>query len=148
MEERKEFIDGLAKYVQDIIYHMDNIDDPFYGDFEASYHKDDLIAVYKIIRMRKLNIIDNKEYYRLMNLYYEYLVLEGRINYISFMEYKGITDEAYFEINETTKDELYERLRKVQSELNKYQLMPCYIETIYHMDYSIKHCLNLNKRCS
>ena len=96
MEERKEFIDGLAKYVKDIIYQIDNIDDPYYGDFEASYHKDDLIVIYKIIRMRKLNIIDNKEYYRLMNLYYEYLVLEGRINYISFLEYKGITDEAYF----------------------------------------------------
>lgn len=95
--------------------------------------------------MRKLGVIDNKEYYRLMDLYYEYLVLEGRINYIGFMEYKGITDEAYFEINEHTKNELYERLRKVQSELNKYQLIPCYIESIYHMDYSIKHYLRLNK---
>ena len=85
MEEKKEFIDGLARYVNDIIYNIDNIDDPFYGDFEASYRKDDLISVYKIIRMRKLGVIDNKEYYRLMDLYYEYLVLEGRINYIKFM---------------------------------------------------------------
>ena len=142
-ENKKEFFDELAKYVNDIIYVIDIVDDPFYGDFEASYYKEDLISVYKIIRMKKLGIIDNKEYYRLMNLYYEYLVLEGRINYLSFLEYKVAYDESYFECNENTKDELYERLRKVQAELNKYQLIPCYIESIYHMDYSIKHYLKL-----
>ena len=146
MEERKEFIDGLAKYVKDIIYNINNIDDPYYGDFEASYHKDDLIVVYKIIRMRKLGIINNKEYYRLMNLYYEYLVLKGRISYIKFLEYRDSMDESYFEINNNTKKEINNRINDILNELNSYQLIPCHIESIYHMDYSIKHNLGLNKK--
>ena len=137
-KEEKSFADSLTEYVGEIIYKLDKVDDPYFGDYESSYNKDDLVVVFKIMRLYKLGVIDRREYYRLLQLYREYLALDGRLDYILYLEHYGITDECYFEYNENTADEIVEKINACEKELEKYNLIPYRIESPYYIDFTIK----------
>jgi hypothetical protein len=140
--EQKELFDEVVKYSKNVVPNLRYINDPFFGNGEVGYMEEDLLAVYKMSRLLELNIITKEEFYRLMNLYYEYLYLSNLSNYIFFMKKYNLTDECDINMDDAAVEQLEEKISKIEEELSRYELLPTCMEPIHLIDSSIKHTLS------
>jgi len=131
--KNKEFLDEVADYANSVIHYIDEINSPVTSRGIVSYEKYDLIAVYKMNRMLKQNVITEKHYYRLMGLYYYYLELDEYL----FWSVEELSEEEY--------KKLEDRLELIKSFLRKYELLPEYFEYDSIIDSSIKLMQTKNK---
>ncbi len=134
-KEKKRILDEIVKYAIEAKPYLNTRDgNASISIGKINYYDDDLLVINKIVRMLELGLIDEKEYYRLMELYYDYTALEEQLDYIYFSRQYG--EEC--EIDDQTEREMHKLCSEKEAELEKYQLLSWYVEPSYLMDSSIK----------
>lgn len=112
---KKELIDykDVEEYSEIVAHNKDHFGDDTYRLYVngASYSRTDLLVTYKIIKLLKWKFITKEKYKYLMNLYREKLILE---------------DKIYSHHNND--EETYEKLERIEHELEEYHLLPEYLE--------------------
>lgn len=100
-------------------------------DGNAGYTKGDLLVIYKLGRLLKLNLISLEEYNHLMDLYRERLILEYKSN---------------LDLSDDELDEIYGKIEEMDKELNRYYLSTEFVQMNYLIDESIKRENRLSLR--
>ncbi len=125
--KNKGFYDELAldaeKTIRLIKWNLDmNQYDIIYGSI--TYNVYDLIAVYKMERMRFYNLIDEKEYYKLMELYYKYLDLKCKYDELESYVYYNSLSKGYTSVeDEDSIKKLSSKIEKIEKKLESYGLL-------------------------
>lgn len=134
-EEKKRILDEIVKYAEEVKPYLNTRDgNAGISIGKVNYGDDDLLVIVKIIRMLELGYIDEKEYYRLLELYYDYVALEEQLDYIYFS--REYNEEC--NIDTKTEHEMHKSCLEKEAELEKYQLLSWYVDPSYLMDSSIK----------
>lgn len=134
-KEKKRILDEIVEYAIEAKPYLNTRDgNAGISIGKINYYDDDLLVINKIVRMLELGLIDEKEYYRLMELYYDYTALEEQLDYIYFSRQHG----KECEIDDQTEHEMHKLCIEKEAELEKYQLLSWYVEPSYLMDSSIK----------
>ena len=134
MPNNKDY-DDLVKYSQIAMCAGAREGETLYGMGDASYQKCDLDVIYKIDRLYKLKMIDEKRYYELLDMYNHYLELTSMSSYYFSLRHYGFLEDY----NEEEEAKVNVELDKVENQLDKYKLLPQYMESVYLIDSAIRH---------
>ena len=132
----KNNYDNIANYAKNTIPHIDNMSEVLYTCDFINYNKSDIKVVYKIYKMLEEGIITKEKYYDLMELYYDYIDF---LSLKSFAHMASFTShiKEYGEYKEIETD-LLDYLKKVEDQLDKYELLPKYVSDQYLLDSAVK----------
>ena len=122
----KDKYDDIADYadksLKKVLFEADNKCGMIVGN--ASYNLKDLIIVYKMERMRFLNLIDEKEYYKLMALYYKYLELKYELDEIEEYIYCDTLREGHTPLeDEDLLIKMNKKIKRIEIQLEDYELL-------------------------
>lgn len=104
----------------------------------SGYSKIDLLVIYKMYRMYNLGVIDIDKLHILVDKYHQKRKIEDELNFLFFSQHaeeSNLTDEEI----EKREIELNDKLKEVEEELEKYHLLPEYVDIEYLLDDSIKN---------
>ena len=104
MPNNKDY-DDLVKYSQIAMCAGAREGETLYGMGDASYQKCDLDVIYKIDRLYKLKMIDEKRYYELLEMYNHYLELTSMSSYYFSLRHYGFLEDYNEEDEVITGDE-------------------------------------------
>ena len=143
MYNNKNYYKQLINYCKAVVPNPECLKVGFNQGAFANYGYEDCKVIYKIIRMYALGLIDEEEYYNLIDLYDHYLVLYAKSNTYNYLRVTG----NEYDVEDGEK--VLEEYQEVEEELRSLHLLREYLDTQTVIDSAIKyehsHGLKLKK---